>query len=370
MSERQMKFRVGLLAIASVLVLGFLAFEFGNLPAYFRPTYTVHVAFAEAPGLVAGVPVRQYGLSVGKVESVTVDFERGGVLATLAMKDTHALRADASPQLTRSLLGDTSIEFTAGTAAEPLAPGTTLLGVAAADPMKILTSVQETAERTMVSFEQTSAEYGKLASNINGLLETERGNIQAILARAAVSLDELTLAMSAATSTLTSVNTILDDPVAQANLKRTIASLPTMVEDAQLTIRSVRGAVTGIDATMQNLTAATEPLAKHAPTLTNSLGRSLFQLEAALKDVSRLAGVLAKEDGSIAKMAGDPALYENLNSSAQSLAILLRNLDPVIRDLRVFSDKVARHPELLGVRGAIKGSSGIKQAGYEESPRQ
>lgn len=366
MTERQMKFRVGLLAIASVFVLGVLAFEFGSLPSYFRPTYNVTVAFSEAPGLVPGVPVRQYGLSIGKVESVNVDFERGGVLAVLQLNDSHPLRADAAPQLTRSLLGDSAIEFSAGTATEQLAANTVVLGQAASDPMKILTSVQETAEKTMRSFEVTSSEYGKLAENVNGLLETERGNIQQILARAAVSLDELTLAMSAATQTLTSVNSVLDDPVAQANLKRTIASLPMMIEDAQLTIRSVRGTVTSMDSTMQNLTAATEPLAKHAPALTNSLGRSLLQLESALEDVGELSAALAKEDGSIAKLASDPALYENLNSSAQSLAILLRNLDPIIRDVRVFSDKVARHPEILGVRGAIKGSSGIKQAGFEE----
>lgn len=366
MTEQQMKFRVGLLAIASVLVFGFLAFEFGALPSYFKPTYQVSVSFSEAPGLIAGVPVRQYGLNIGKVDSVRVDFEQGGVIAVLKLKETHALRADARPQLTRSLLGDSAIEWTAGTSNEQLAPNTVVLGESAADPMKILTAVQETAESTMRSFETTSAEYGKLATNLNSLLETERGNIQDILGRAAISLDEMTLAMSAATQTLSSVNTVLADPAAQENLKRTIASLPIMIQDAQLTIRNVRGAVTGIEATMQNLTAATEPLAKHAPVLTNSLGRSLLQLEAALKDVGQLSAALAKEDGSIAKLAGDPALYENLNSSAQSLAILLQNLDPIIRDVRVFSDKVARHPEVLGIRGAIKGSSGIKQAGYEE----
>lgn len=370
MSERQMKFRVGLLAIAGVLVLGVLAFEFGALPSYLKPTYEVQVAFNEAPGLVAGVPVRQYGINIGKVAEVNFDFDMGGVIAVLALDPSHPLRSDALPQLSRSLLGDTSIEWSAGASNERLETGATVLGKSSPDPMKILTAMQETAERTMRSFEETSAEYGLLAKNVNGLIATERGNIQAIVQRAAVSLDELTLAMSAATTTLTTVNRIMDDPVAQANLKRTIAAMPVMLEDAQLTIRGVRTAIGGIEQTMQNLSTATEPLAKHAPALTNSLGRSLFQLEGALQDIGRLSAALAKEDGSISKLASDPALYENLNSSAQSLAILLRNLDPIVADVRVFSDKVARHPELLGVRGAIKGSSGIKQAGFEEPARQ
>ncbi|MBC8116446.1 MAG: MCE family protein, partial [Candidatus Saccharimonas sp.] len=60
------------------------------------------------------------------------------------------------------------------------------------------------------------------------------------------------------------------------------------------------------------------------------------------------------------KFAADPALYDNLNRSAQSLSILLKNLDPVMLNMREFSDKVARNPELLGVGGAVRPSTGLK----------
>jgi phospholipid/cholesterol/gamma-HCH transport system substrate-binding protein len=35
-------------------------------------------------------------------------------------------------------------------------------------------------------------------------------------------------------------------------------------------------------------------------------------------------------------------------------------------DMRVLSDKLARHPELLGVRGAFQGSTGLKTS--EDAP--
>jgi phospholipid/cholesterol/gamma-HCH transport system substrate-binding protein len=35
-------------------------------------------------------------------------------------------------------------------------------------------------------------------------------------------------------------------------------------------------------------------------------------------------------------------------------------MKPIIHDARVFSDKIARHPELLGVRGAIQRNAGTK----------
>ena len=54
-----------------------------------------------------------------------------------------------------------------------------------------------------------------------------------------------------------------------------------------------------------------------------------------------------------------------------SLSMLLKNLQPIVQDMRVFTDKVARRPELLGVGGALRPSSGLKddelieRAGFE-----
>ena len=59
---------------------------------------------------------------------------------------------------------------------------------------------------------------------------------------------------------------------------------------------------------------------------------------------------------------------DNLNLSASALTVLLNNLEPIARDVRVFSDKIARHPEILGVSGAMKGSSGLKEATEQAQP--
>ena len=46
----------------------------------------------------------------------------------------------------------------------------------------------------------------------------------------------------------------------------------------------------------------------------------------------------------------------------ESANLLMRNLEPVLRDLREFSDKVARNPEVLGLGGAVRPSTGLKDA--------
>ena len=41
---------------------------------------------------------------------------------------------------------------------------------------------------------------------------------------------------------------------------------------------------------------------------------------------------------------------------------LLPKLEPILKDVNVFTDKIARHPESLGIRGAISPSSGLKES--------
>ena len=44
----------------------------------------------------------------------------------------------------------------------------------------------------------------------------------------------------------------------------------------------------------------------------------------------------------------------------QNVQELSTQLRPILNDTRVFTDKIARHPETLGIRGAIQRSPGIK----------
>ena len=66
-------------------------------------------------------------------------------------------------------------------------------------------------------------------------------------------------------------------------------------------------------------------------------------------------------------MINDPELYQRVSSSVANIENLTRQLQPVVRDAREFSNKIARHPELLGVRGALSPSTGAKQGLFSPS---
>ena len=56
----------------------------------------------------------------------------------------------------------------------------------------------------------------------------------------------------------------------------------------------------------------------------------------------------------------DPQVYQDLAAAAANVKNLSRELRPIVDDIRVFSDKIARHPEQLGVRGALDRRPGLK----------
>jgi len=62
------------------------------------------------------------------------------------------------------------------------------------------------------------------------------------------------------------------------------------------------------------------------------------------------------------QVQGKELSYNNLNDAASMLTHSLPRIDRILHDFEVFADKIARHPESLGVGGAIRPSAGLKEA--------
>lgn len=375
MNERQLQFRVGLFVVLALAVGAVLIFQFSELKNTWRKTYPLAVHFDEIPGLHLGSPVKQNGIIIGNVKEIVLDEEAGGVLVILNIFGDYQLRSDARPHVSRSLFGDSKIEFSAGRSTQFIPPRSRLQGLASSDPMQAIERLEQSVSTTLASFEATSREWQEVARNVNNLMDTNRGNLQDVVERAAASLDTFQGTMTTvsetfadagktlkiASQTLSNANTLLADPELQGNLRKTAAELPRLTEEARLTIASARSAVEQINANLETIQKATLPLAEESNTIVRKLSGSLVQLESLLTELNQFSQVVNSKDGTLMKFASDPALYRNLERSATALTVLLENAHPVLRDLRIFTDKVARHPELLGISGAMRGSTGLKE---------
>jgi phospholipid/cholesterol/gamma-HCH transport system substrate-binding protein len=296
---------------------------------------------------------------------VVFDKYEGGVILIVRINNDVKLRQDAQPGLVQSILGDATIEFTPGKSPRFLESGAKVHGTTPKDPMQLVAELEKNVSQTLVTFNTTGAEWNKLAQNLNGLMDTNRGHLDEVIERSVVSLDEFTKTMSLAQKALGNANVVLGNPQMQENMRKTMEALPQMIEETRQVIQTVRLAVVKADQNLANLNGVTAPLAQKSTSIVTQLDSTVANLDAISGQLRTFVDLAVKEDGSIQQLASNPELYRNLNNSAVSLSVLLANMEPILRDVRIFSDKIARHPEVIGVSGALNPSSGIKEAAAE-----
>src|SRR5437588_9980603 len=128
MNERVMQFRIGMFVIVAGLVLTMLIVWFGESPLLLRDHVYVTVHYREAPGVAEGTPVRKSGIRIGEVSAIAFDDrpnQPDGVLVTLSLDRKVKLRAGSVPRLSRSLIGDVTIDMLPGNGSELIATSET-----------------------------------------------------------------------------------------------------------------------------------------------------------------------------------------------------------------------------------------------------
>ena len=322
-------------------------------------------------------PVTLSGIIIGSVRQVELNYTRGGVNLVVEISEDVRLPIDSRAVVARSLMGETAIEFIRGKDDETLKPGGSVTGIAAADPLVMIQRLEARTLETLGAFGSTSEEWKQVATNLNALMETERGNLDQVIERAASSLHAFTVTMKNANQMIQAANEIVADPAAQQAMKESLTALPKLVsttkatiDETRLAVASTRQVLDAMHRNLVNLSKVTEPVGERGDRMVAKLDNSLASIDQLLTQLNRFARVVNQKDGSLQKFVSDPSLYNNLDRSSQSMAVLMKNLEPVLRDLREFSDKVARNPELLGVGGAVRPSKGLKDTEMLNSKRQ
>lgn len=369
MEERKLQFRVGLLVIVAMIVGSGLVIRFGDVQRTWRKHYELSIRFDSASGIYPSAPVQLNGVVVGAVNQVVLDGDRGGVTVSVNIREDVKIRNDSVPMLARSLLGETALEFSHGTSKKYYEPGSVLQGQGAPDPMVAVQRLEHRASAALEALTDTSSEWKLVATNLNDLMDTNRGNFDVVVERAAESLHQLTLTLESTQKMVASANKIVSDPESQLALQETLTALPELVNETKKTIVATHDAIDNVNRNLVNLTQVTEPIGKRGDLMVAKLDSSLGSLDSLLGELNHFAKLVNSEDGSLQKFTSDPALYENLDKSSQSMAVLLKNLEPIMKDLREFSDKIARNPELLGVGGALRPSAGMKDQEMLQPPR-
>lgn len=362
MDERVMQFRVGVMALATLLITASLVLLIGKAPSLVHGTYTIYVKFKDAPGVSQETPIRKFGIRIGRVAKVDFADDDSGAIVTAEIESNRRLRKDEYCRINNSLLGDAVLEFVDkdpdNTPDTFIENGDYLEGDVRMDPLQIVAKLEGNLSEALGSVGHTSDEIGVLARRVSDLLGNNDEQFSRIVAKTEQTLDQLQ-------TTIASTDDILRDPVMKENLKRAINEMPLVLDDAREAISNLKGTLTGVDRNLANLEGFTKPLGERGPRLVENLESSVSKLDKVMGDLSDFTESLDNPNGSLGQLVNNPEVYQQINSAAANINQLSKELRPIVKDVRIFTDKLARHPEQLGVRGAIQPSNGLKKSPSE-----
>ena len=120
MNHKATEIIVGLFVVAGLLCLGYLAIRLGKLEAFGNSGYVVYADFASVAGLRRGDSVEIAGVSVGRVDSMSLVDDRARL--RLRIDPGVAIQEDAIASVrARGLIGDKFIAISPG-ASDRLVP--------------------------------------------------------------------------------------------------------------------------------------------------------------------------------------------------------------------------------------------------------
>lgn len=364
MNERAMQFRVGVVVLAMVIIAAIIVLLineqwFGG----WAGDYTVNVTFDEAPGVSIGTPVRRSGIRIGEVTAIEFS-EDGRVNVTLEISAQHQLHADETCQARKSLLGDADIEFIGRDRTKPddrwMNDVKQIEGTAVADPLIMLAELQsdltkaaKSIARAGDSFEEAGTSVNELAGNFNQLVLENEQQINDLVANMAAAMDGID-------KTAGALNTILGDEETQQGLQEGLRDLPRVLAEAKKAFVGLQESVELINENAESLKGFTEPLGRSGEDLVAKVESSITQLDRTMTQFAGFGKALNSREGSLGQLVHDPDLYQNLNRAAANIQRLTQQLAPIVHDVRVITDKLARDPSRIGVRGVFRKPSGIK----------
>jgi phospholipid/cholesterol/gamma-HCH transport system substrate-binding protein len=128
----------------------------------------------------------------------------------------------------------------------------------------------------------------------------------------------------------------------------------------QQSFQSLQQTTALADQNLKNLQGFTQPLSDSGPEMVNHANHSIRELDELLGQFTQFGRGLNSSQGTLGQLINNQELYQQLTEAACNINELTHRLQPILNDVRDFTDKIARHPEVLGVRGAIDRSPGIK----------
>ena len=360
-----MLWRLGILVLSTILVAATLILYLGR---GFQPTYRLYLECKEAPNVTPETPVHRNGVLIGRVDTVET-LDEGGVRMTLRINKGVRLFSDEVARIgMTSILGESVIEFVPGRGQRQrnLLVDRSELGEDSVEvmlgPMDILeqaVSVIGGLDELRGSFvsaadevANTSQKIGQIAEDFRSALgETPEKHLEEFFAEIKKLTSKTDQTLNEFELMAKDVREIIGDDGTKSSLKSLIQSFPGVVEKAdklmlssQTTIDEFRKVADNANNRLEEIGEITKPLAEEG---------FVESLRGSLDGIGEFLSSIKDSEGTIGLLLNDPGVYNRMNSSLRRIESITYKLEPILKDVRVFSSKIATDPRQLGVKGAL-----------------
>lgn len=306
---------LGLAGFCALLVL------FGGMPLLLEKSYAVTVELPEAGGLTADNAVRLSGISIGRVADVSFNPPPGrGVIATLKIDADRRIPREARISVHQPLLtGSPALLFNVQQlGAEQMNDTLPIDGSArvAADKSALSPPFQRPLDAMREQFKKPVEQFARMEKRFNDLSDTWTAvgrNIQDLTAgRTADQVDRGEAAAN--------LNSVLD------RADKRVAEMKQLLESARQGIARLEQSADKLDTTVDNvgqaatnIAGSTRQAGQDFEKLTRRYIATADDLSALIADTRKLVTSATDGAGSLGKLISDPALYDNLDDSAQRI---------------------------------------------------
>lgn len=287
--------KVGTLTAISITLL-ILGFNFLKGKNVFSKKATMYVTFQQVKGLNIGDAIKINGLRVGSVEGMEpLNADMSAVAVSYHLVKDVNIPSDSYGTIDFPPLGATAIVITLGKEKTFLQDGDTLKGM---ESIGMIEDLKQTLTPTIDNINKTLASLDVAVKNIsNTFNEDAQANIGKTLKELA--------------QTTAKLNQLLEP--GKGSLSKTLDN----VNDFTANLKSNNDSISSV---VNNLSKATRDIADA------DLGKTIRSLESAAQQLNGILGDMRAGKGSLGKLATNEDLYKNLNSTANSLNILLQDL--------------------------------------------
>lgn len=269
---------IGVLVLVSLALL-FVGIDFLKGVNVFKAANYYYAVYDNVAGLAVSAPVTVNGYKVGQVREINYLYDNPG----------HV-------QVEISL--DRELKLPKGTKA-----------VISSDILGTATVVLEMASGT---------DYAPVGSELQGCVAS--GLMDAVSQDLLPSVSAIFPKID---SLLTSLNTIVSDPAVLAGARR-LDAITTNLETASLQLNALLRTLPPITGDVKHITANMNTVSADMAELSASLKQlpldsTMQQVQLVMDNLRQLTEELKNPDSTLGRLTGDPALYDNLNATVQSL---------------------------------------------------